>query len=46
MFKIITSIWIIVLLTEGCATKRVVVRNCTDIDNFGKYKICDLVIDK
>ena len=33
-------------LSAGCATKRVVVNNCIDIDNFGKYKICDIVVDK
>ena len=34
-------------LSAGCATtKRVVVNNCTDIDMLGKYKICDIVVDK
>ena len=35
-----------ILLVTGCVTKRVVVNNCIDIDALGKYKICDIVVDK
>lgn len=46
MLNIKHIIWIIVLVIEGCSTSRIIVTNCIDIDNFGKYKICDLVIEK
>ena len=47
MLKNIKSICILIILSiEGCTTHRVIVNNCTDIDTFGKYKICDLLKDQ
>ena len=29
------------LILGGCSTTRVIVKNCIDIDVFGKYKSCE-----